>query len=552
MPPLPPGPSRTYLEPNNSSPALTFPTLSLPSPIKPDKLAFWLKGYPPVLATDLIHGFTFGFDLGFVGSPSNSPVIKNHLSAIQHPLAVNSTILKEVKLGRLLGPFDSIPFQSFHLSPIGMVPKKNPGEFRMIVDLSSPQGHSINSGISDASARVSYASIDDAITKILECGPGAFLAKSDIESAFRLLPIRPSQYHLLGIAWDDKFFFDRCLPMGARSACQLFERFSSALHFIASRCGIKFIVHYLDDFLFISKSFVASNSDLNTFLKLCKDINVPLSCEKTVGPSQVLPFLGLEMDTSTETLSLPLDKLEKCRTWIRWMRERRKCQLKDMQALLGLLQFACAVIIPGRAFLSHMYRLTAGASKPYHYITLNTEAHKDLLLWLQFLEHHNGKSFYRTERFRFEPTCNIFTDACTSLGCGALFRNKWFSLAWPSPWYHQQSITLLELIPIVLAVECWGMLLRNQCLVIHTDHIALESIITNQSCKSKSPLIMALIRRLVLACLTFNILIKPTFIPGVRNISADALSRLQIAEFRVRQPDAETLPTPVHLPTYLS
>ena len=198
-----------------------------------------------------------------------------------------------------------------------------------------------------------------------------------------------------------------------------------------------------------------------------------------------------------------------------------------------------------------MYRLTAGGYKPYHYITLDSEAKKDLNLWLSFLDNHNGVSLYQQELFFSATTCHICTDACTSLGCGALFLDKWFSLAWPSPWYQKQSITLLELIPIVLAVECWGKLLTNQCLVVHTDHIALESIISNQSCKSKSPLIMALIRRLVLSCLTFNVLIKPTFIPGIRNKSADALSRLQIAEFRGLQPNDETLQSQVHLPACL-
>jgi hypothetical protein len=46
------------------------------------------------------------------------------------------------------------------------------------------------------------------------------LSKCDIEDAFRIIPIHPSDYYLLGFTWNNYFYFDRCLPMGASSSCQ--------------------------------------------------------------------------------------------------------------------------------------------------------------------------------------------------------------------------------------------------------------------------------------------------------------------------------------------
>ena len=76
---------------------------------------------------------------------------------------------------------------------------------------------------------------------------------------------------------------------------------------------------------------------------------------------------------------------------------------------------------------------------------------------------------------------NIFTDAAKSLGHGSVFGNHWFSIPWPSLWWTEQNITLLELVPIVQALEAWGPVLRNQCVQLNTDNQALTHIITTQT-----------------------------------------------------------------------
>jgi hypothetical protein len=45
--------------------------------------------------------------------------------------------------------------------------------------------------------------------------PGALLAKAYVKSAFRLLKIWPGYFDQLGFTFDGKFYFDKCLPMGA-------------------------------------------------------------------------------------------------------------------------------------------------------------------------------------------------------------------------------------------------------------------------------------------------------------------------------------------------
>ena len=525
--------------------------VGLPTPIKVDILSLHLCKYDKILSAKLVSGFRHGFDLGFRGHASCNLNTSNLTSAKSHPEVITKSISEEIAAGRVMGPFLRPPFDIFQVNPIGVVPKKTPGTFRFITNLSSPASQSINDNIHDIFAEVSFSTIEDAIRHIIAVGPGAFLAKSDIESAFRLIPIHPNQYHLLVFKWNDSFFFDRCLPMGARSSCQIFELFSSALQHIINQAGVPHSLHYLDDFLFINSSAHNCSIDLNKFLEICKEINVPISTKKTVFPTQCITFLGFEINTLLETIKIPEDKILRAKNEIISLLEKSKCTLKELQSLLGLLQFTCKVIVPGSAFLGQLYRLTIGCTRPFHRIRLSSNAKQDLRIWLLFLQSFNGVTLYREQLFLSPSVQKIFTDASKTLGLGAVFGNKWFSIPWPSQWWTQQNITLLELVPIVQALEIWGPLLRNKCVQLNTDNQALTHVINTQS--SKETLVRILVRKLVLLALKFNVLVRAVHLPGKLNSLSDALSRLQVAQFHLLHPSADsyqtiTPPLPERLP----
>lgn len=63
---------------------------------------------------------------------------------------------------------------------------------------------------------------------------------------------------------------------------------------------------------------------------------------------------------------LPPDKLEKCRTLVYQFSRRKKVTLQELQSLIGVLNFACLVVVPGRAFLRRLIDLTIGVKKPYY------------------------------------------------------------------------------------------------------------------------------------------------------------------------------------------
>ena len=122
----------------------------------------FLDGYTPSTVRYLRDGFTAGFHLDYTGQLI-SVHSKNLSSALENPEAVDLKLDKELSAHRLAGPFSDPPFETFHVSPLGVVPKKTPGEYRLIHHLSFPKGASVNDGISSEDSSVQYATIQDAI-----------------------------------------------------------------------------------------------------------------------------------------------------------------------------------------------------------------------------------------------------------------------------------------------------------------------------------------------------------------------------------------------------
>lgn len=530
---------------NNQQLPLAQANSSVITPVQVSLLRQFLEGYDDELKTFLCEGFKQGFRLQYQG-PRRQRFSSNLISVHQHESIVADKLHKEIALGRIAGPFTVPPFSNLQCSPIGIVPKKEIGEFRLIHHLSYPDGASINDFIPDELCSVSYTTIDDAVQLIKALGRNCLLAKTDVASAFRILPVHPADHELLGIQFRGSFYYDRCLPMGCSISCSIFETFSTALQWIAcKRFGVQNMLHILDDFLFLGPpSSPICEHSLQQFVSMCDVLGVPIKAEKTEGPSTRIVFLGIELDSHSMEARLPDEKVEKIRNAVHSAKRRKKMTLRELQSLIGLLNFACCVVVPGRAFLRRLINLTKGVSKPHFRIRLNSQSRLDLSAWCEFIDNFNGKSMFIDEVWQNSHKLNLFTDAAGKLGYGAVFGRKWFYGSWDDIDLQQDySITFKELFPIVVAVETWGPNLANQSILFYSDNMAVVQIINKISSKDAS--VMRLVRRLVLACLQHNILFKAEHIPGEINTLPDLLSRLQVEKFQVLAPYMERFPTTI-------
>lgn len=178
----------------------------------------------------------------------------------------------------------------------------------------------------------------------------------------------------------------------------------------------------------------------------------------------------------------------------------------------------------------------------------------DLEVWLSFLRTYNGHSCWQLEEVP-NSQLELYTDASGSWGFGAFFQGAWSAEAWPASWAQLdllRNMTLLELFPIVVAVELWGEDLRNRRVVFWTDNMSVVHVINRLS--ARSPPVISLLRFLVLRCLQLNVWFRAKHVPGVANSIADSLSRSQFDLFRSLAPAASPvgLPCPKSLWTLVS
>lgn len=78
-----------------------------------------------------------------------------------------------------------------------VISKKQPGEYRIIHHLFYPYGGSVNDDIPPDFCSVHYATVDDAVEMIMKIAPGC--AKTDVQSTFRIIPVHPRDYCLIGM-----------------------------------------------------------------------------------------------------------------------------------------------------------------------------------------------------------------------------------------------------------------------------------------------------------------------------------------------------------------
>ena len=507
-------------------------SFSLSSPIKVFHLQELLRGYSSPIVNFLVNGFSFGFRIGFMGDVTPG-CDRNNRSALSNKEAVSTAILKEVNRGHTLGPFTAPPFDPFHCSPLGSVPKRD-GSYRLILDLSSPTGLSINDGIPSELFTVKYSSFDDAVSIVRDLGPGCFMAKIDIKHAFRLCPVNPKDWPLLGYKWLGKYFFDVRLPFGSRSSPFIFNTFADALAWILiHKFGITCLIHYLDDFFVCANSYEVCLAKVKVILRVFVYLGVPIAEDKLEGPSQSLVFLGIHINSVSSLVSLSEDKTISLRASLKGWLSKKKCVKSELLSLIGSLSFACKVIKPGRVFLRRLIDLSMSVSHLHHHIDLNSSVRSDISMWSVLLEGWNGVSLMQKPLLS-GPELKFFTDASFS-GFGAFFDGRWFSSPWPRV-IDSANIAVLELFAVFASIVTWGDVLANRQILIFSDNDAIVQAFTFGSSRNKS--IMLLLRKIFFVCFEFNISLRLCHLPGSSNVFADLLSRLQVSQFLAACPEA--------------
>ena len=508
------------------------------TPVRVDRLKQLLLHHPDQhFASFVVSGMTHGFHIGHAGA-IRSVSSPNLPSAFEHSQFVSSHLLKCCLKNETAGPFDQPPFDIMQCSGVGVIPKKS-GKLRLIHHLSSPYGDSVNDSITKEDFSLKYVKLDAAVAAIMRHGRGARMMKVDIKSAFRLCPVHPNDWHLLGIRWQSKFYFDKVLPFGLRSAPYLFDCLATAVEWLLrSKFHLKDVIHYLDDYLdTCGPSERLAQLHLQIILQVFKYLNIPIAEDKIGGPATTLEFLGMELDSVQLQMRLPDDKLTDLKTLVSNLLDQGCCTKRELASALGKLSFASQAIVPGRTFLRRLYDLTKATQhmRPHQPLKLSREAVGDLAWWKACIENWNGKSFFLYEEWTPDFDLELQTDASGACGWGAYYGGRWLQGTWSTE-DLQKSIEYKELYAIVAACATWGAEWTRKRILFHCDNLSIVDCLKSGS--SRSPPVMSLLRALFLVCAQHSFTMSAKHIPGVANNIADAISRGLLQRFRQLAPTA--------------
>ncbi len=341
----------------------------------------------------LVRGLCFGFRLGHEQSKVELAECKGNMyEASQHETIISAYLEAEERANRIWRVSSMDGAKLIQCSPFGVIPKKGkPGKWRLIVNLSAPDGRSVNDGVDRTLSSVAYTSVDEVVRRVLLLGRGAEVAKADVRVAYRNVPVHPEDRWLLGMRWKDKVFVDGALPFGLRSAPLLFTALGDTVEWVATQKGATWLRHYIDNFVTVGKAGTDECARfMDAFKVVCRILGMPLDEKKEEGPAMVITFLDMEVDTLKMEVRLPQEKLGKLRKLLKAWRGMKCCRKRDLDSILGLLNHACNVVRAGRSFKRRLQDLSMSVRREDRRARLNVEARADLEWWWQFGLRWNG------------------------------------------------------------------------------------------------------------------------------------------------------------------
>lgn len=485
----------------------------------------WRQGLAGYHDRELCDFLEFGFPINYVAETLPRPWFGNHASARDYPQAVRNYLSTECELGAMLGPYDTPPLPFFHTSPMMTRPKKSSDARRVIVDLSWPNGASVNSGIPrdcylQRPYKLQLPTVDNLVSLIIEQGRGCYLYSTDIARCYRQLRSDPLDWPFLGLSFDGYFYCDMAIPFGLRWGAMAAQRTTEAVCHLMSQTDDKVLV-YIDDFAGVAPSREAADAAFTRLQLLLAELGLEEAILKRVFPHTSMPWIGIEFDTLAMEIRIPQAKLTDTLTLLRTWAVKTAATRHQLQQLLGKLFHIAQCCKPARLFLGRMLD-TLRSAPTQGDVPLDADFQKDIHWFLTFLPTYNGIHMMQPRL----PEIYIDADSCLS-GCGAICAGQYYHRPFPD-FIVQQSrhISQLEMLNLVIAMKVWAARWHNQVVTIYCDNSAAVTVLSTG--RSKDSFLLACAREIWWHSAKHDLAIQPRHRPGASMQVADALSRLHL------------------------
>lgn len=464
-------------------------------------------------------GVSQGFRVTNLDTTGAGAQHKNHQSAVceENREAVEQQITKELANDRYV----KVEQRPTIVSALAAIPKGEGRGVRLIHDASRPHGVALNDYSINASFR--FHTIQEAGDMIKR---GDWLAKVDLESAYRSVRIHPEDSHLAGLQWEFKggekcYMVDRRLMFGARLSATIFNSLSQAVCRMMKSRGYDRIWAYLDDYLICEPTPERCQRAQADLMSLLRELGFAISYPKVISPTRRLTYLGVEIDTESYVYRLPGEKLKELENLVRGILERRNIGKKELQSLAGKMNWASRVIHGARTFTRRVIDRIRTIKKSWQQCRVTKALRGDLLWWSDYLRVFNG-SIPIIESRAYTP---VTIDACRS-GAGGFHGNQWYHVSWEDcPDVRDAHINHLEVLALEPAARLWCESWRNKKVVCYSDSECAVGIINKGTTRDEA--VMNSLRNIFWLSAVYNFRIKAVYYEGVRNILADRASRLR-------------------------
>lgn len=514
-----------------------------------------------------------------VCAPAQRPVpfvVPNHGSCadpVRGPIAAE-VLAGEVREGMLWAPSPWLRARCQWVHALGVL-HKAPGKVRVIHDFSAPAAGSLNNCIDYV--RLRYDGIDEAFAGMR---PGCYMAKIDITAFFRHVGLDPADWELMSFEWHSELLTDTRLNFGQRNAPEVAYRFAMAVKWavlraleglhLSSWAAVRVVC---DDWKVQAGTYDACMAVWRTVLWVLRSLGFAINelPHKSVPPTQLLIFLGLQFDSVRMTVALPAAKLAKAVAVIAEVLVATKVTRRQLDRLFGYLQYCANVVFGGRAFLHSVRRLrfrSDGVVRgAWHKVHVSSSLRRDMRWWLDHLGLLNGdRGVPIVARTAEADALDIFLDARGGPGgvgvfCDGAFlgltgaetnarypareagTGAWCALASPGVARRVDTGAILppsreanhwELFAFAVLLDVFPDVLRDRFVVVHSDSVSAIKCVRDFSAALDSPEMAHLTRVVLGQMVRLNVRIRPQYVPGVDNVLADPLSRDKVSLFAGR------------------
>ncbi len=557
-------PSVDTVPPSPSLPVFQGPVAFNPAPgaWNSAKISMWAGLYPFADVAALARSATSqdGLPLSFAGDRGKCVMRKNLPLSPAVLEKVRENCVKEVKLGRMAGPFARCPYPNesctsqARVVPVGAVPKDKwdpvSERVRVISNLSVCEPSSVNDLVYTPKLLAFHCQASHVRDVLAFLGPTPQMSGIDHHDAFRTSRTNVVDLHLFCYHIPPDWFVDLCNCFGCVTFEWSYGCIGAILHWCLLRMGVappgSWLFRYVDNWYLFSRADDRSHpvrwAKLKSFL-------TAVGCvlhEEQHGPK--IDALGWEWCPGV--FQCPADKfgvqMGRLLEWDQRAAAGNRFVVREIEQVVGLLQWtsaACPVILPCCGVLRKAIARFAGAptraTSPS--LVLSTEATSAVSLLLATLSTWDRK---RVLFLGYTPMSLaevvVRTDASTEFGAGGFawpsfsgFIHRWTSAERvtsrrSSEACERESTTYFELRAIQIMLAVFGQKWKGLRVQFESD--SQTSVQALRKCFSDRPRCQKVIRDIIVMCVSLHIIPRWEHISACFNPIADSLSHNRLCQ----------------------